>query len=497
MGDLPLLRQVSDTLGVSTLFNTLLVLTHANITPPEGRDGPLNYETYLNQRAYMLQQTMRSATQDMRLINPVFAAENHPSARDEQTGQLLLPTGNPWVNELMAGCITTKMLYLVDKELKLNSNDGTSQSTAFISRFLRGGAKIPPLPYLLSNMVQPKGPRKYPEEERDIRNLSEIKRMEGEAGKEALRKRREYLKQRADEVKQGEAQVAVPAPEPPLPPSFVVDYPSHKYRYLERQTGWIARPMVEQAGLDHQDGVEGAHFEKQAVLRPHGQYLGGAPAFMMAQFKKDKGDMTAHIEAESSTYLTNNLTATAGVQMQTVSEDMLYQLHVEPRLKIHPKDKISMGLVWARLGEDRKPGKGPVAVGLRVENRYRIKKGVKVIAAAGRMGCKTRFATEKGWAASSELRMKGGARQQSEFSLGGSAMKFRKELALGMNVAAQHTLTEDTTGTVRLSLNTKGTGSLAVRLTSHDQHALAYTFLLPIVGWVVNTIRGGEALEGY
>eukprot|EP01025_Chloroclados_australasicus_P006186 TRINITY_DN12016_c0_g1_i4.p2 TRINITY_DN12016_c0_g1~~TRINITY_DN12016_c0_g1_i4.p2 ORF type:complete len:219 (-),score=38.90 TRINITY_DN12016_c0_g1_i4:491-1147(-) len=218
---------------------------------------------------------------------------------------------------------------------------------------------------------------------------------------------------------------------------------------------------------------------------------------MLVQFKKSKGEMTAHVDAESSIYHTQNLVTTAGVQMQTVSEDMLYQVHVEPRFKIHPRDKISAGVVWARLGEDRKPGKGPVAVGMRVENRYRIKKGVKVIAAAGRMGCKTRFATEKGWAASTELRMKGGDRQQSEFSLGGSAMKFRRELALGMNVAAQHNLTRDTTGTARLSLNTKGTGSLAIRVTSHDQHKLAYSFLLPVVGWIVNAIRGQEALEAY
>ena len=36
-------------------------------------------------------------------------------------------------------------------------------------------------------------------------------------------------------------QVAVPAPDPALPPSFDVEGNSHRYRFLESNGGWIAR----------------------------------------------------------------------------------------------------------------------------------------------------------------------------------------------------------------------------------------------------------------
>ena len=45
-----------------------------------------------------------------------------------------------------------------------------------------------------------------------------------------------------EEAKQEEgAQVAIPAPDPPLPPTFDADTNSHRYRFLEAPGGWLAR----------------------------------------------------------------------------------------------------------------------------------------------------------------------------------------------------------------------------------------------------------------
>lgn len=57
-----------------------------------------------------------------------------------------------------------------------------------------------------------------------------------------MRKRREFLKIKREEAKQEEgAQVAIPAPDPPLPPTFDADTNSHRYRFLEAPGGWLAR----------------------------------------------------------------------------------------------------------------------------------------------------------------------------------------------------------------------------------------------------------------
>ena len=49
---------------------------------------------------------------------------------------------------------------------------------------------------------------------------------------------------RRDEAKAAEGQqgsVAVPGPETPLPPSFDGEPQSHRYRFLESNSGWLAR----------------------------------------------------------------------------------------------------------------------------------------------------------------------------------------------------------------------------------------------------------------
>jgi hypothetical protein len=47
--------------------------------------------------------------------------------------------------------------------------------------------KLPPIPYLLSNMIQPRKPRKFPEDEREIRTDKELARLPMEERKDEVR----------------------------------------------------------------------------------------------------------------------------------------------------------------------------------------------------------------------------------------------------------------------------------------------------------------------
>jgi hypothetical protein len=47
--------------------------------------------------------------------------------------------------------------------------------------------KLPPIPYLLSNMIQPRKPRKFPEDERDIKTDKELARLPMEDRKNEVR----------------------------------------------------------------------------------------------------------------------------------------------------------------------------------------------------------------------------------------------------------------------------------------------------------------------
>jgi hypothetical protein len=116
-GDLPLLRTITNTFGAAVWFNAIVVLTHASTAPPDGPNGqPISYETYVAQRSHVVQQTIRQAAGDIRLMvrhtcvppacalvvhnlqrrlpqNPVALAENHPNCRANRTGDRVLPNG--------------------------------------------------------------------------------------------------------------------------------------------------------------------------------------------------------------------------------------------------------------------------------------------------------------------------------------------------------------------------------------------------------------------
>mmetsp|Transcript_21143 Transcript_21143/g.58671 ORF Transcript_21143/g.58671 Transcript_21143/m.58671 type:complete len:366 (-) Transcript_21143:146-1243(-) len=359
-----------------------------------------------------------------------------------------------------------------------------------------GGQKIPPLPYLLSNVIQAKTPRKPPEDEREIKSMEELAKLPDEDRKMELRRRKEYEKMRADEAKadaDSKTQVSVPAPDPALQPTFDSDNNGHRYRFLESAGGWIVRPFVEAHGVDHDDGVEGFSCEKGAMLRPRGQYLGGIPANAMFQLQKDKNLFSFNGEAEASYYLNKNVISTGTIEVQTIGgRDMVYTSRLETRVKNHSRNKTAAGLVASRLADNQLPLKGPVAMGLKAENRTKIMDNVKAIISAGMMSTKTRVGRETARAANAELRLKDPSNSGKQLTVGGSLMHWRRDLLLAGNISAQAGITDETIVTTRANLNSKATGQLQVRLTSHDFPILGISMLVPLSSFLYEKIFRGD-----
>jgi hypothetical protein len=170
-GDVPVLRALTAALGANMWFNCILVLTHGAAAPPDNNAGPMTYDVYANQRTHGLQQAIRFAAGDQRLLNPVAPAENHANCRRNAAGDPVLPNGQPWKQQLLLLCLSSKILSDADSLLKISaSSTGPSMR---LQNMLRG-QRLPPIPHLLSIMVQPKQPRRYPEDERDIMREDEI-----------------------------------------------------------------------------------------------------------------------------------------------------------------------------------------------------------------------------------------------------------------------------------------------------------------------------------
>ena len=49
-----------------------------------------------------------------------------------------------------------------------------------------------------------------------------------------------------------------------------------------------ARPVMDPNGFDHDDGMNAFTVEKSTMIRKRGTYVGGAPAYLMAQVHKER-----------------------------------------------------------------------------------------------------------------------------------------------------------------------------------------------------------------
>ncbi|KAL3138742.1 Translocase of chloroplast 159, chloroplastic, variant 2 [Trebouxia sp. C0010 RCD-2024] len=293
MADVPLLRAITETFGPNMWFNTIVALTHAAAAPPDGNAGPLTYDTYTRSCTTLLQQKIRHACGDSRLLNPVALVENHPACRKNEKGWGILPNQLVWKPHLILLLLSSKLLAQTDSLLKIQQNgDGGRNAQAQAMRMLLGGSrKMPPIPYLIANFIQKKSPRKHPDEERQFKHNSELKDLTVMERKEQMRLRREYSRMRSDDAKAeaGASQTGTPAPDIPLQPTFDAENNSHRYRYMEPPPdAALCRPVMEPNGFDHDDGMNAFSVDKSTVIRKRGVYVGGAPAFLMAQVQKDR-----------------------------------------------------------------------------------------------------------------------------------------------------------------------------------------------------------------
>lgn len=51
---------------------------------------------------------------------------------------------------------------------------------------------------------------------------------------------------------------------------------------------------------------------------------------------------------------------------------MVYTSRLETRIRNHPKNKTAAGIVMSRLADNQLPLKGPVAIGLKAEDKLKV-----------------------------------------------------------------------------------------------------------------------------
>ncbi|XP_004152365.2 translocase of chloroplast 159, chloroplastic [Cucumis sativus] len=542
LNDLLLLRSVSSSLGSSIWKNAIITLTHAASAPPDGPSGsPLGYEVFVAQRSHVLQQTVAQAVGDLRilnptLMNPVSLVENHPSCRKNRDGQKVLPNGQTWRPQLLLLCFSIKILAEVGN---LSKAPETFDHRKIFG--LRG--RSPPLPYLLSGLLQSRTHPKLAsdqsgdngdsdidladmsdsdqEEEEDeydqlppfkplrksqISKLSKeqrkayfeeydyrVKLLQKKQWKEELKRMRDIKKKgqptvndygymgEDDQENSSPAAVQVPLPDMALPPSFDGDNPAYRFRFLEPTSQFLARPVLDTHGWDHDCGYDGVNLEHSMAI------VNRFPAAVAVQITKDKKEFNIHLDSSVSAKHGENGSTMAGFDIQNIGRQLAYILRGETKFKNFRKNKTAAGVSVTFLGEN-------VCPGLKLEDQITLGKRVVLVGSTGTV----RSQNDSAFGANLEIRLREADFPigQDQSSLGLSLVKWRGDTALGANFQSHFSVGRSYKMAVRAGINNKLSGQITVKTSSSDQLQIALIALLPVARAIYNILRPGVA-ENY
>ena len=544
MNDLPMLRSITSVLGSSIWRNVIVTLTHAASAPPDGPSGaPLSYDVFVAQRSHIVQQTIGQAVGDLRLMNPslmnpVSLVENHPSCRKNRDGQKVLPNGQSWRPLLLLLCYSMKILSEA-------SNVSKTQESPFDQRRLFGfRPRSPPLPYLLSSLLQTHTYPKLPADQGgadngdsdiEMADLSDsdldededeydqlppfkpmkksqvakltkeqqkayfdeydyrVKLLQKKQWREELRRMREMKKkgntkendygymEEDDQENGSPAAVPVPLPDMALPPSFDSDNPAYRYRFLEPTSQLLTRPVLDSHGWDHDCGYDGVNIEQSLAI------INKFPAAVTVQVTKDKKDFSMHLDSSVAAKLGENGSAMAGFDIQNIGKQLAYIVRGETKLKNFKRNKTSAGVSVTFFGEN-------VSTGLKVEDQIAVGKRVVLGGSTGVV----KSQTDSAYGANVEVRLREAdfpiGQDQSSLSL--SLVKWRGDLALGANLQSQFSVGRGYKVAVRAGLNNKLSGQISVRTSSSDQLQIALIAILPIAKAIYKNFWPG-ASENY
>ncbi|KAL6210397.1 hypothetical protein ACLB2K_015630 [Fragaria x ananassa] len=539
--DVPVLRSITSAFGSTIWRSTIVTLTHAASAPPDGPSGsPLNYELFVAQRSQILQHTIGQAIGDIRFTNPnnmspISLVENHPSCRKNREGEKVLPNGQSWRPQLLLLSSSMKVL--------AEATNLSKPAELFDHRKLYGfRTRSAPLPYLLSWLLQSRTHPKLSgdqggenadsdidladlsnsdneEEEDEYDQLPSFKPLKkAQIAKLSKEQKKAYLEEydyrvkllqkkmwreelkRMKEMKKGNkssadeygylgeedpengapAAVPVALPDMVLPPSFDSENPAYRYRFLEPTSQFLARPVLDSQGWDHDCGYDGVNLEfSQAIVNSF-------PATVAVQVTKDKKDFTLHLDSSVAAKHGENGSSMAGFDIQNIGKQLAYIVRGETKWKNMKKNKTTAGVSVAFLGEN-------VSTGVKLEDQIAIGKRLVLVGSAGTV----RSQGDSAYGANLEVRLREAdfpiGQDQSSVSL--NMVKWRGDLALGVNLLSQFSLGRDYKIAVRAGLNNKRSGQISIRTSSSEQLQIVLVALVPIVRSIYNLIFPGASVS--
>ncbi|CAI0388638.1 unnamed protein product [Linum tenue] len=495
--DFPLLKLMTDVFGNAIWFNTLIVMTHASSSLPEGTGGyPVSYESYVNRCSELMQHYIHEAVLDSKLENPVILVENHPQCVKNTRGDAILPNGQVWRSHFMLLCICSKVLSVASNILRLEKSIDLGAKTK---------PRVPSLPHLLSSFVKyrsisnptqdgghdfydeillsdEEGEDEYDQlppirilsksqfsklskshkhdylDELDYRETLYLKKQL----KEECRRRRE--KQLVGEVSHEEGDESATLPEAVLLPDMVVplsfdsDCHVHRYRCLVTNEQFIPRPVLDPQGWDHDVGFDGINLETSVEMRKN------LHASVSGQMSKDKQNFNIQSECTTAYSDPRGSSYSVGLNVQSAGKDMFYTVHGNTRMKNFKHNVMDCGVSLTSFGKKYYVG-GKVEDSVLVGKRWKFLVNAAQMRGAGQVAYGGRFEA-------TVLGTDYPARNDC-LSVFLSPLSFEKDTVLSGGVQSEFQAMRGTRVGVNVNLNSLKMGQVGVKISSSEHLEIA------------------------
>ncbi|KAE8730757.1 Translocase of chloroplast 90 [Hibiscus syriacus] len=523
--DFPLLKLMTEVFGNAIWFNTILVMTHSSSALPEGPNGyPVNYESYVNHCTDLVQQYIHLAVSDSRLENPLLLVENDPQCKRNFIGQSILPNGQVWKSRFFLLCICTKVLGDANKLLEFKDSNELGQLS---------NNQLPSLPHLLSTFLQhrsvsnPAEPEseldeillsEEAEEEYDqlpsiqILTKSQFKKLTKSLKKSYLdeleyretlylkkqlkeeclrRKEGKLSKEKSSEGNDGDdtdnkvAPEAVQLPDMAVPPSFDSDCPIHRYRCLVTNDLWLARPVLDPHGWDHDVGFDGINLETALEVKKK------VFASIAGQMSKDKRNFSIHSECAVAYADPVWPTYSLGLDVQSTGKDLMYNVHSNAKLRSLKHNFTDCGLSVTSF-------RNKYYVGAKLEETILVGKRMKFVMNTGLIEGSRQVAYGGNFEAS--FRGRDYPVRNDHLSLTMTALSFKKETVLGGGFQSEFRPIRGMRLAINGNINSQKMGQVCVKMSSSDHVEIALVAVFSIFKALLHrmaTENGDiEALEG-
>ncbi|KAL9663908.1 hypothetical protein QQ045_019302 [Rhodiola kirilowii] len=276
------------------------------------------------------------------------------------------------------------------------------------------------------------------------------------------------------------AAVTVLMPDMVLPPSFDGDNPAYRYRFEGRPPPFLAGPMLESHGWDHDSGYNNNGFYLEQKNIPIATRF---PASVTAELISDKKKFNVRIESSVAAEHGETSSTMAGFDVLDIGRKLAYIVRGETKFKYFKKNKTTAGFSVTFVDEN-------VAAGVKLEDQIPIGKHLVLVGSAGTVRSRSGDAAYganlqvKHHREAAEFPMMGQDQDQDQdqSSLGLSLVKRGDYLALEANLQLLFSLGRGSKTAVRVGLNNRSSGQITVRTSITDklQNALVLPVLLVI-----------------